>query len=74
MHSGGFELTELTYTRLEENLIRHQRGTYLLPATLVTFLFLQLDFGTGHRGQLRLAFASANHSARGFYSMKIMIP
>ena len=26
MHSGGFELTKLTYTRLEDNLIRH-RGT-----------------------------------------------
>ena len=23
MHSGGFELTKLTYTRLEDNLIRH---------------------------------------------------
>ena len=24
MHSGGFELTNLTYTRLEDNLIRHR--------------------------------------------------
>ena len=24
MHSGGFELTELTYTRLEDNLVRHR--------------------------------------------------
>ena len=24
MHSGGFELTKLTYTRLEDNLIRHR--------------------------------------------------
>ena len=24
MHSGGFELTKLTYTRLKDNLIRHQ--------------------------------------------------
>ena len=23
MHKGGFELTKLTYTRLEDNLIRH---------------------------------------------------
>ena len=23
MHSGGLELTKLTYTRLEDNLIRH---------------------------------------------------
>ena len=28
MHSGGFELTRLTYTRLENNLIRH-RGDYI---------------------------------------------
>ena len=25
MHSGGFEVTKLTYTRLEDNLIRHRR-------------------------------------------------
>ena len=24
MHSGGFELTKLTYTRLEDYLIRHR--------------------------------------------------
>ena len=24
MHSGGFELTKLTYTRFEDNLIRHR--------------------------------------------------
>ena len=24
MHSGGFKLTKLTYTRLEDNLIRHR--------------------------------------------------
>ena len=30
MHSGGFELTKLTCTRLEDNLIRH-RGDRLLP-------------------------------------------
>ena len=24
MHSGGFELTKLTYTRLEDNLTRHR--------------------------------------------------
>ena len=27
MHSGGFELTKLTYTRLEDNLIRHRGDT-----------------------------------------------
>ena len=28
MHSGGFELTKLTYTRLEDNLIRHRGDRY----------------------------------------------
>ena len=35
MHSGGFELTKLTYTRLEDNLIRHRgdRLGYTAPST-----------------------------------------
>ena len=33
MHSEGFELTKLTYTRLEDNLIRHRGDrTYMLSA------------------------------------------
>ena len=35
MHSVGFELTKLNYTRLEDNLIRHrgdQLGTYKGPS------------------------------------------
>ena len=32
MHSGGIELTKLTYTRLVDNLIRH-RGDRILPRT-----------------------------------------
>ena len=28
VHSGGFELTKLTYTRLEDNLIRHRGDRY----------------------------------------------
>ena len=32
MHSGGFEVKELTYTRLEGNLIRH-RGDRLIMGT-----------------------------------------
>ena len=35
MHSAGLELTKLTYTRLEDNLIRH-RGDRLLYLTLMT--------------------------------------
>ena len=31
MHSAGLELTKLTYTRLEDNLIRH-RGDRLIPS------------------------------------------
>ena len=33
MHSGGFELTKLAYTRLEDNLIRH-RGDRLYYTTM----------------------------------------
>ena len=35
MHSGGFELTKLTYTRLEDNLTRH-RGDHVHPSTSST--------------------------------------
>ena len=28
MHSAGFELTKLTYTRLKDNLIRHRGDLY----------------------------------------------
>ena len=31
MHSAGFELTKLTYTRLEDNLIRHRGDRFLCP-------------------------------------------
>ena len=34
MHSGGFELTELTYTRLEDNLIRHRGDRLTNPSWL----------------------------------------
>ena len=33
MHAGGFELTKLTYTRLEDNLIRHRGDRPLLIYT-----------------------------------------
>ena len=33
MHSGGFELTKLTYTRLEANLIRHRVDRLYHPST-----------------------------------------
>ena len=40
MHSGGLELAKLTYTRLEDNLIRH-RGDDILPR--LTGLFHAAD-------------------------------
>ena len=36
MHSAGLELTKLTYTRLEDNLIRHRGDRityYMIPGT-----------------------------------------
>ena len=36
MHSAGLELTKLTYTRLEDNLIRH-RGDRLRHGALQTY-------------------------------------
>ena len=30
MHSGGFELTKLTYTRLEDNMIRHRGDRHVI--------------------------------------------
>ena len=35
MHSAGLELTKLTYTRLEDNLIRH-RGDRSIPGSRIT--------------------------------------
>ena len=35
MHSAGLELTKLTYTRLEDNLIRHRGDQYPPLSTLV---------------------------------------
>eukprot|EP00904_Undaria_pinnatifida_P004167 jgi/Undpi1/13751/HiC_scaffold_9.g03404.m1 len=43
MHSGEFELTKLTYTRLEDNLIRH-RGDRLQPPRSCTYVQGFLDF------------------------------
>ena len=30
MHSGGFELTKLTYTSFEDNLIRHRGDRFII--------------------------------------------
>ena len=40
MHSAGLELTKLSYTRLEDNLIRHRGDrhfTYQVPGTMVLY-------------------------------------
>ena len=39
MHSGGFELTNLTYTRLEDNLIRHRGNRLICRYASPTFFF-----------------------------------
>ena len=35
MHSAGLELTKLTYTRLEDNLIRHRGDRYIITQELL---------------------------------------
>ena len=42
MHWGGFELTKLTYTRLEDNLIHHRGDWYCIPYMTVLVLMLVL--------------------------------
>ena len=46
MHSAGLELTKLTYTRLEDNLIRHRGDRYIYTWELFgrDVLFFSLDF------------------------------
>ena len=49
MHSGGFELTKLTYTRLEDNLIRHLGDRlYLVPCTWNAAHLPPIPRATGH--------------------------
>ena len=42
MHSGGLEFTKLTYTRLEDNLIRH-RGDRLYYQVSGTEYFIKIE-------------------------------
>ena len=56
MHSGGFELTKLTYTRLEDNLTRH-RGDRLYQVLTESLLCLA-SCNVQHEPQRRL------HSSR----------
>ena len=42
MHSAGLELTKLTYTRLEDNLIRHPGDRLLFICSCFTLLLLLL--------------------------------
>ena len=44
MHSGGFELTKLTYTRLEDNLMRHWGDRYMCGlSTLLSWFSATLE-------------------------------
>ena len=55
MHSGGFELTKLTYTRLEDNLIRHRGDRLLYHAGYKTRpdIFRVVQYHTGKHSKPR---------------------
>ena len=40
MHSAGLELTKLTYTRLEDNLIRHRGDRLLIVSRVDSIVFV----------------------------------
>ena len=42
MHSAGLELTKLTYTRLEDNLVRHQGDRLMISLIVVVVVVLTL--------------------------------
>ena len=48
MHSGGFELTKLIYTRLEDNLIRHRGDRCTYHISHITFCFLPYRLPASH--------------------------
>ena len=52
MHSGGFELTKLTYTRLEDSLIRH------LPGRQAIISYIMISFCLVSSGTTRIQFSS----------------
>ena len=63
MHSGGFELTKLTYTRLEDNLIRHRERQASITHNICQVLYTDTtysrcacvwDMGPGGGMRLRL--------------------
>ena len=47
MHSGGFELTELTYTRLEDNLIRHGGDREVYATSVTNRILVQRGLESG---------------------------
>ena len=51
MHSGGFELTKLTYTRPEDNLIRHRgdRLIHVIISPAPSYRRVQLTVDTRRR-------------------------
>ena len=46
MHSAGLELTKLTYTRLEDNLIRHRGDRLTILLTVTTDLIMRVNVRT----------------------------
>ena len=52
MHSGGFELTKLTHTRLEDNLIRHRDDRCPIPGASYEVPVLTAGSSAVHTGTL----------------------
>ena len=83
LHSGGFELTKLTYTRLEDNLIRYRgdlimilrvpKGTYVLTALA---LLEQQQFNTLHVLRARTAMKKKHAQKHTHYYLPgiILVP
>ena len=79
IHSGGFELTKLTYTRLEDNLIRHRGDRQPFLFLFFLFTLLLFSFWTTSRGhrcrplspgsclQFLSRIGSSNPTARRFF-------
>ena len=70
MHSGGFELTKLTYTRVEDDLIRHRGDrqhstTTLLRCACTNCFFAAVFFSRFDFGRMRASgFVSCSNITR----------
>ena len=49
MHRGGLELTEMTYTRLEDNLLRHRSDRILCSQVETACGLVEVEVIVDHR-------------------------